>query len=109
MNCPDELLTPLAELLRIGLLRVRGAAGAGDAPLCMIEADHLHNLPALIGHFSGDLLHFYLTVERPAYLAQLDRHVTATTHHRDVRQMEPLWSALERAAHVQTGSAVADG
>ena len=104
-NCPDEPLAAIAELLRIGLLRVRRAAASGDAALCMIEADHLHNLPVLIERFSDELLNFYLTVERPAYLAQLNRHAAGDAHHRDVRQMETLWSTLEKAAHAQTSSA----
>lgn len=104
-ECSNELLAPLTQLLRIGLLRIRRAASEGDAALCMIEADHLHNLPALIEHFSDELLDFYLTVEWPAFLAQLERHVAASPNCRDVRQMEPLWAALERGAHDRRAAA----
>ena len=35
-------------ILYLGLLLIREAARMGDARLCEIEADHLHNLPALL-------------------------------------------------------------
>jgi hypothetical protein len=85
----------------MSLLRVRSAAGAGDAPLCFIEADHVHNLPALLENFSEQLLRFYLDVERPSYRDQLDRHAARNNDHRDVRVLEPYWESLDRFALAQ--------
>lgn len=104
---PSEVATAVSELLRVGLLRVRRAASAGDATLCGIEADHLHNLPTLLHNYSSELLDFYLTVERDAFLQQLEQHPGTPGYHRDVRQMEPLWAVLRRhVAHRATRAAV---
>ena len=90
----------MAELPRIALLRIRRAAGAGDAELCLIEADHVHNLPQLLANYSPDLLTFYLNVERETYREQLQRHPSRDPHHRDVREMQSPWLTLERHVHV---------
>ena len=100
-RCPDEVRVAVVQILREGLLRIRRAAGAADAGLCFIEADHLHNLPTLLESYSEELLRFYLEVERKAYVNQLGRHVARDTHHQDVRQLQPHWAALERYAHAQ--------
>jgi len=98
-GCPDEVRIAVVELLRTGLLRIRRAAAAADPALCFIEADHLHNLPTLLESYSEDLLRFYLDVERKAYVSQLGRHPARDLHHQDVREMQPLWSALQDYAH----------
>src|SRR4051794_19292143 len=99
-----ELKAAIAEILYVGLLRVRNAGSAGDAALCMIEADHLHNLPALLQNPAEDLLEFYLETERDAYLRQLGDHRAADNHHLDVRAFERSWSVLEQHAHSPTSA-----
>jgi hypothetical protein len=101
-SCPEVVRVAILESLRTSLLRVRSAAGAGDAPLCFIEADHVHNLPALLVNYSEDTLRFYLDVERPSYLDQLRRHASGGNHHRDVRALEPYWESLDRCAGVDS-------
>ena len=100
-GCPDEVRVAVVELLRRSLLRIRRAAGAGDACLCFIEADHVHNLPGLLENYSEELLLFYLDVERKAYRDQLERHVAGHADHLDVREMLGPWSSLERHAHAR--------
>jgi hypothetical protein len=100
-SCTHEVRVALVGLLRTSLLRIRRAAAAGDTALCFIEADHVHNLPTLLESYSEELLRFYLNVERDAYLKQLERHQGRDAHHRDVRDMKPFWSALERYAPAQ--------
>jgi hypothetical protein len=100
-TCPEPIRIAVSEILRISLLRIRAAAGAGDASLCFIEADHVHNLPALLENFSEELLRFYLDVERLSYRDQLDRHTARNNEHRDVRILEPHWESLERFALAQ--------
>jgi hypothetical protein len=52
-----------------GLLNIRGAAHAGDAEQCFIEADHLHNIPGLLRSIDDEKLHrFYWDVMRLGYL-----------------------------------------
>ena len=105
-SCPDEVHEAVAELLRIALRRIRDAAGAGDTALCFIETDHVHNLPQLLRNYSPDLLTFYLTVERQAFLEQLRRHACRDEDDvRDVREMHSLWNILEREARVPAAHA----
>jgi hypothetical protein len=58
-------------LLRFGLIWVRDLAWSGRIDLCEIEADHLHNIPSLIGETSEDRHTYYLDVERGLYLERL--------------------------------------
>jgi hypothetical protein len=60
------------EVLRIGLLRIRAHANAGDAEACSIEADHLHNLPGILrAERCDELVDYYYKIERPAVLARV--------------------------------------
>lgn len=87
MNGHDEINRILLDILRVGLLRIRAYGNLGLAEACSVEADHLHNLPALIGSLSRELLLFYFNVERPAFL-------NATTA--NVDEFQRLWDQLGR-------------
>ena len=106
-SCPEPVRVAVLEILRASLLRIRTAAGAGDAPLCFIEADHVHNLPALLTNYSEEFLRFYLDVERRSYQEQLDRHQAGTDGHRNVRLFQLHWDSLERFALAAPGPAPA--
>ena len=58
------------EILRIGLLNVRGLASNGDASGCFVEADHLHNLPYIISSEDPGAESYYWNAERESYLRQ---------------------------------------
>lgn len=90
MRCPPEIADVVLEILRIAILRIREAAWSGNAQRCAIEADHVHNLPPLLGNYSADLLKFYWDVERVSFLAQ-----SSTA---DVADFRSLWDRL--ADHV---------
>jgi hypothetical protein len=66
---PEEVVRALVEILRIGLLRIRGLGNAGNAAECSTEADHLHNIPFVLQSPSRDSVSFYWTVCRPAFLS----------------------------------------
>jgi hypothetical protein len=84
----------LLSILAQGLLRIRAAANMGDVKQCFIEADHLHNLPELIEHYSDELLNYYLGVTRAAFVGE-------TTLPTD--DLQPLWDRLiEYAARRNT-------
>lgn len=68
MQCPDQLRDVLLDIISNGLLRIRHFAGAGDWQSCLVEADHLHNLPYLIKDYSRDLLQFYWHTERELFV-----------------------------------------
>jgi len=63
----DEIRKLLLNILRTGILEIRAAGWDGKAALCAIEADHLHNLPGLIGNLKPEPLKYYFNVERLAY------------------------------------------
>lgn len=85
MNLLDELRGVLAEILHLGLLRIRHFGFAGDSAACAAEADHLHNLPALILTLQWDLLLYYQNVEIPAFKSAKPAHAEA---------FQPLWIKL---------------
>jgi len=68
-------------------LNIRRAGNAGEAFQCAIEADHIHNLPALIIQYVPALLDYYWNVERPAFLAQVEGTETEV--------FEPMWLRLK--------------
>jgi hypothetical protein len=77
----------LLEILRVGLLRVRAAAYDGRAEECALEADHLHNVPALLEHLRLEELRYYYTVERPGFIQRTKARVD---------DLLPLWDELGR-------------
>ncbi len=81
------------EILGFALPQIRNAAQAGLVEYCAVEADHIHNLPSLIGE-SNELRHaYYLDAEREWYLERVDRtlpHVQWL-----LRRYAELWSELE--------------
>ena len=60
------------ELLAWGLLAARDRAYAGRADLCAIEADHIHNMPSLIGEPNERRHLYYIVQERGLFLQRLD-------------------------------------
>ncbi len=97
MACPPTVATLLLDILSRGLLRVRTAAASGDTVQAAREADHLHNIPALLQHYSPEMLRYYWEVERPDYARRLSTAARA--------QWEPLWSALRAAAGLNEAAA----
>ncbi len=90
MNCPPEIAAVVLEILRSGILSIRNATRGADG--CVIEADHLHNLPDLLRDFSRPKLAYYWEVERESFIAQTPREHLAV--------FEPLWNELR--PHVGT-------
>jgi hypothetical protein len=70
-----------------GVLRIRLFAGIQQGKKCFIEADHLHNLPALVADYHPDLLRFYWNTERPLFMRQVPEG--------ERRDFEPMWKRLE--------------
>jgi hypothetical protein len=92
VNCPSEIAAILREILRTAVLRIRAAGWQGDARRCAAEADHVHNLPGLLGDYAEDLLDYYWRVERPAFIDRAGTEAAAA--------YDPLWERL--AGHVPT-------
>jgi hypothetical protein len=90
MNCPPEIARILLEILGAASLRIRAAGWAGDASRCAVEADHIHNLPALLADYSGEGLAYYWQVEKPAFERQCGDG--------ELAHFQPLWAELRRFA-----------
>jgi hypothetical protein len=86
MQCPPKIAEIVHEILRIGILRIRAAAWNGDAARSAIEADHLHNLPALLADYRPELLDYYLRVESASFASRCSPD--------DFSCFEPLWNSL---------------
>ncbi len=90
MNCPTPIAAILLEILSRGILRIR--ACSGDANRCIVEADHIHNLPNLIRDYSPELLVFYWEVERASFVSQTPETL--------LEGFEPLWRELRPHAEM---------
>jgi hypothetical protein len=88
LQCPLEIAEIVHEILRIGILRIRAAAWNGDAARSAIEADHLHNLPALLADYRPELLDFYVTIERLGF----SEHFSPE----ELAEFDPLWEVLAK-------------
>jgi hypothetical protein len=90
MNCPTEIAAIVSKILQWGLLDIRNHGWGGDAARCAVEADHIHNLPALLSDFRPEALKFYWEVERPLFIERSSAE--------EVQHFEELWDEL--APHV---------
>jgi hypothetical protein len=80
------------QILQWGLIGVRAAAWAGDSAYCAVEADHLHNLPSLVGE-TNELRHdYYYEQERTLYLERVDRSIMGVGN--TLVLYEKLWAQL---------------
>ena len=88
------------DLLDHGLVMVRNFAYGGQLDLCRIEADHLHNIPSLLGESNEHRHVYYIVQERGLYLQRL-RELGATEYLETVSiwYSEP-WRVLACAAGV---------
>jgi len=71
MHCPAEIAEVILPILQYGLIRVRYFAWQGQAELCALEADHIHNLPDLLADYTSQKLYYYWNAERPDYVRQV--------------------------------------
>jgi hypothetical protein len=91
------------EILGVALLRIRELARAGRAGDCAIEADHVHNIPSLIGE-RNELRHaYYFETERNHYLERVDQ--TIPGHKFTSSRFAQLWTQLEALASGEQESA----
>jgi hypothetical protein len=89
------------DLLHHGLVLLRNSAHCGRLDLCRIEAEHLHEIPTLIGETNEHRHLYYLRGTRGLYLQNL-RELCAVEYleRMAVWYAEP-WRVLATAAGVQ--------
>jgi hypothetical protein len=88
MRSPDDIQTQLLTILAIGILNIRSHCEAQRYHLCRAEADHLHNIPGLIEHFSMEKLAYYLEIEVAQYLRDMSDKPRS--------DLQAQWNALKR-------------
>jgi hypothetical protein len=81
------------QILGHGLQRLRDSALLGMIEYCAIEAEHLHNLPSLIGESNERRHEYYFEKERPFYLERVDRSVPGIEF--TLRRYEECWQKLQ--------------
>ena len=81
------------EILEVALVRIRDLALSGAFEQCAVEADHVHNLPSLVGEANEQRHVYYLQGERSLYLERLDRSSTNAKY--VLVRYAPLWTQLE--------------
>jgi hypothetical protein len=59
-NCPAEVADAITSILRESILLIRMAGNGEDADCCAVEANHIHNLPALLRCYQRSRLDRYL-------------------------------------------------
>lgn len=86
MTCPPDIARVIVQILQVAILRIRAGGWREDGARCAVEADHVHNLPALLIDYSDELLRFYWQVERPSFMKRCRPD--------DLVGYEPLWAEL---------------
>lgn len=68
MSQEEEVKRLLLNIIRTGILRIRAFAwDHHDDRRCAVEADHIHNLPALVQNPRLERLIYYWEIERPTF------------------------------------------
>lgn len=104
MKCPEAMETIFLAIIRWALLNIRSSAFShGAAARCAWEADHVHNLPNLIGDYSVGALKYYLGPCPAEYVRGIgDNDKTGA-----IQRFQPLWDQLEALAGLQpTGAGI---
>ena len=88
-------------LLHCGLVMLRNIAHSGQIDLCRIEAEHLHEIPTLVGEINEGPHEYYLRGTRGLYLQSL-RELGAEEYlkNANIWYSEP-WRVLESVAKVR--------
>lgn len=97
-NVSEQRDQAYLQLLHRGLVLLRNCADGGKTELCCIEADHLHNLPTLVGETNERRHVYYLQAERAAYLQRLRESGHADYLEYARRWYAEPWRALATAA-----------
>jgi hypothetical protein len=90
MSRRDEIYL---RMLDFALVTMRNYAQDWPAGYCVVEADHVHNLPSLVGETNEARHVYYLRDERAIYLERVDR--TRPGIDFLLARYEELWTELE--------------
>lgn len=90
------------EILRFGLISLRNHAVPGGFDYCAIEAEHLHEVPSLIGEVNEGRHEYYLRGHRQYYLERIDQSEESLGF--VLRRYHELWPELEAIHAKMIGS-----
>lgn len=97
---PSERDTAYLSLLHFGLVTLRNVAHTEQIALCRIEAEHLHEIPTLVGETNEGRHEYYLRGTRELYLQSL-REIGATEYlERATAYYSEAWQVLASLAKV---------
>lgn len=68
--CPHEVSEAIISILQESILIIRQAGSANDADWCSTEANHIHNLPLILRHYSRSRLVSYLDWAQTGYTSE---------------------------------------
>ena len=71
---PNNRDSAYLQILTLGLNALRDAARAGDSARCFFEAEHLHNIPSLVGEENISRHLYYFNTERVRYIERAKAH-----------------------------------
>lgn len=91
--CMTERDRIYLRILEFGLIGIRAAACAGKVEYCEIEAEHLHNLPSLIGEMNEKRHDHYFNIERVMYIERVDHTIEQIGF--TLRRYDELWEELK--------------
>jgi hypothetical protein len=97
MNCPEPIAEPVLAIIRHSLLQARMAGWEGDAELCAVLMDHIHNLPDLLSDYSEERLAYYWDTERPVFVDRVPADVS--------NPYLPLWDDLQQCGNLTEATA----
>ena len=86
MNCPPMIADVFLDILREGILWIRGT---DNSELATLLADHLHNIPSMLKDYHPELLKFYWEIERPSFIRRCEEAGF------NKAGFEPQWQCLQ--------------
>ncbi len=89
-NCPADVADAVTTILRESILLIRMAGNGDDADYCVVEANHIHNLPNLLRCYERAKLQRYLAWAQTEYQAKFRERF-----HRLPTMFMPQWQRLE--------------
>ena len=89
-NCPPDVADALTSILRESILLIRMAGNGDDADYCAVEANHIHNLPALLRCYDRLKLQRYLIWAQTDYTSDFQKRFR-----RMPTMFMPQWQRLE--------------
>lgn len=87
------------QLLSLGLIAVRDCASAGDLERCKMEAEHLHNIPSLIGEQNKARHLYFISTEKNRYLGWVLGSRRDLVDYVGMTYL-PLWNKIEETLGV---------